>query len=533
MTRSPVPWITALCVIVSSGAFAQDATRAVVGHFDGGVDPDVCQLRAGGVELHYAPAAFDVVYPMGLSALDLSVVPGAAPGGADAIATVGPAGLLQSHYVGGDPAQLFVHTVVAVGGWTGATRVLVPRDDSTHFVGVDAAGTGLLVFDGASTGNISLPGAMRDLVLLDWDGDGVDEVFLVLDSRVLVLERDGTTLFQRTQPNTEAFAARVAGDPADRVAYVVTPQGGSEQLLFTLDASAIEPPVSLGSFDVGSLVAGDVDGDGAEDLVTMLRSPETPADHVLLRLHNQSSVGGTSTFTLGALTRWELGVGANPGPEQRAWPVLAPFARDGELDVALFVETVGDLVLGWNETTDHVDHELTITASHGKYCANNGNRWYVPTISVPAEILSGATDLVVEQWNARIDAGEVLIDPHGVAKTLYTPATAAGPYVIELDGYYGADLRYLRLYHAVVDQEEIVAAGPVTTVAVTFDESVAIELAGLGANGGIIDVYVYDAGQSCSHTTTPGGTPMGGSTSDPPRPPCVDDDGTGGVTPPP
>ncbi|MBL8694893.1 MAG: VCBS repeat-containing protein [Planctomycetes bacterium] len=323
--------------------FGQDAVGGSIrASLTGQSSPDVVTLIGTQPILSVAPGLHDTSVQIPVSANDVATLPGMGQNGRDALALVNTNGI-----------QLWtwdVHTqtglAAGVGSmeWADARLIRVAdlnQDGAFDFCGVAASGTKVLVslqiagswplFDTLSIGS-----QIHDLTAADLDGDGLAEIAMATDDGLQISSIDGI--------NRKSFPRAVLGSwlpfdsvavlsdavIGDRIAWLTVGGTPLEQRLLLMDlAGSTEPPLSLTPLLEGvSLVAGDLTGDGAEELVIASRSME---QHLVLL--NVSLLGPVTFDLLNASVLLPFG-GGIPDHNYRGRAALLDSDGDGDLDIA-------------------------------------------------------------------------------------------------------------------------------------------------------------------------------------------------------
>lgn len=195
--------------------------------------------------------------------------------------------------------------VLAVVGTAGLVVVLTAGGVVLATRGDDAGDTGPRGADGTggtTTGAAPTPGPVHG----DTDGDGLGDVLLVDGDGVLLrypgLETGGFGAPQEVDPDVSiAFAGPIDTDATTDVLGVEDPYDGTVEVRVVSGPTA--PPATLGlGVDLGSagnedadppdLTFGDVDGDGAGDLVSVITSLEGGAGSTRVLVARGDGAGG-------------------------------------------------------------------------------------------------------------------------------------------------------------------------------------------------------------------------------------------------
>lgn len=194
----------------------------------------------------------------------------------------------------------------------------------------------------------SLPNDGLDAAFVDWDGDGRLEVAVQTTARVRLFERYGAAIGNLNQPAVEGslLPFSEALRSGERLAWVLRPNQSPVQVLVIADSEGVSAPIGLGGLGVVGIDAGDVDGDGNDDLALSLRSARE-----LWLLRNQRSPGQSEidSFSLNEVSRVLVGEPNTPAPNNFSTPVLADLDGDGDLDFLQAVEDEDVVVVQRNQ----------------------------------------------------------------------------------------------------------------------------------------------------------------------------------------
>lgn len=304
--------------------------------------PDVVTLVGTQPVLNVAPGLHDTSVQIPAAANDIATLPGMGQNGRDALALVNTNGIQLWTW------DIHTQTGLAAGvgttDWQGAKLIRVAdlnQDGAHDFYGVAASGSKALISLQVAGSwplyvFVSAGSRIHDLAAADLDGDGLAEIALATDEGLYISSIDGTIL--------KSFPRAVLGTwlPSDSVAVVSDVMIGDcfawltvagtplEQRLHLMDlAGDTEPPLSLTSILQGvSLAAGDLTGDGADELVIASRSME---QHLVLL--NVSSISSQTFDLLNASVLLPFG-GGTPDPDYHGRAAFLDSDGDRDLDVA-------------------------------------------------------------------------------------------------------------------------------------------------------------------------------------------------------
>lgn len=230
------------------------------------------------------PSRYDFSLPLGGPALDVAVLPGAAPGGRAGALVLHAGGLAL--YTAANGSQVpTLRTDVQAPAWAGAQRLWVATaaDGVAWALALDAAGTSLLRATWAAGSftlktSVAVPPGVTDIVDLQWDGAGNRVLAMLADSYVYLFDFAGNVLgyapVSAAPPggarNRIAVSRGVAGGGvpgALRDLLVIYSHwfGSFHALVMNQDVPA--QWVALGTCAARDLVTADRDGDGLGDLL--------------------------------------------------------------------------------------------------------------------------------------------------------------------------------------------------------------------------------------------------------------------------
>ncbi|HED65280.1 MAG TPA: VCBS repeat-containing protein, partial [Planctomycetes bacterium] len=275
------------------GELADDSYGAVtVGDFTGDGRLDAVVLERGSPMLLETPEAFYTSIYASVRAHAIATV---RSGGSDLLASLGPDGLVLHRWDGGRGA--FESETLALGPWRGGGALAagdLDGDERGDLVGV-ALSDPLLVqvlLGSRSTSRLSQGTSFsfrtttptHSVFLLDWDGDGRDEIAVVTDRGVEVYTGNGRLLGGSTAVRAGALGAtlRMSSSSRDQIAFVQDAAVGGGEEVYLFDSTGLEGPFALGTLGVVGLAAADEDGDGDEELLFSVTS--APAVYILKNL---------------------------------------------------------------------------------------------------------------------------------------------------------------------------------------------------------------------------------------------------------
>ena len=268
-----------------------------VGYFGADHALDLAVLEGG--HLHYLHNAGSVAaLTQAVSGVTGAATVGNGTPGGDAVAFTDAAGLhLMTEAPG--PFGLPALQDLNLPGWAGRELYSGPWGDNTMLASVTATHVSVASWDGtAITPVCEIPytGAVHDLVTADWDGDGSQEIAMVVDDRLNVFNAAGV-------PVATFWAGVLGGELGvsrstsgrDVVVWEVTM--GTFSILMAHNASGsllrTVPVAPQG------LVVLDQDGDGSQDLVRLNAqnsNDHAGTGHLLVRSDDGQDLASLSSF---------------------------------------------------------------------------------------------------------------------------------------------------------------------------------------------------------------------------------------------
>ena len=339
--------------------------RATVLDADGDSLADIFFLHGTEIEGVFAPGVFMSFYDWIGWGNDVACLPGGASSGADALLSVGSSGLLNgllSHelVLSGNPAS-WSWSAMELQDWTDAKRLdCRVLSSETWIFGLQSnwrtvracTGSGLSWTEGAlftTTFDVTEIGAM------DYQGDGTLDVAVVGGSRWEIWTRDGSPFDPWTRAASgvqsgftllDLAVGAQSGNSAEWVAFLASKNETPERsAVIVRDSAGTQTPEEIaGQPDAIAVEAGDLNGDGHDDLVLSIR-----ADAAMLVAVNQST--GSSPAFDGARTAtppaepptltFEIPIVTDDFEQNGAHPIVADFDNDFDLDFCLPLEPPG------------------------------------------------------------------------------------------------------------------------------------------------------------------------------------------------
>lgn len=219
---------------------------------------------------------------------------------------------------------------VGTAAWAGARSLQAGRLDggpSTDVVAISSTNQILVMTDieSAPATELSFPvgGNPVDLVLLDWTGDGTQEIVVRTGSGLHIFEPDGTLVDRIRGYHPEGAITRLqVNGHSDWIAWVTRGPMGANEFLVLLNQSIPGMTHWLGVPSTGAITAGDISGDGLPDLV--LRRGDD-GDVMLLVYTGTGYAPSDPDFT--------QTIPGRPGDGADGKPLLVDLDGDDDLDI--------------------------------------------------------------------------------------------------------------------------------------------------------------------------------------------------------
>ncbi len=332
------------------------------GHFFQNEERTLCVLASGRIVEIHDPSVFDIesleIPTVGVTSA--AVLPESVAGGAAQFFDADGAGLAS---VPGALSWVFQPSMFVLGGdWIEAEELQTYQQGSTPVllaVSADRLSILTLVKSGSSWvqgPRIGIREVIHDVVALDFDGDGAQEIAALANSGVHVLETNGSTAAFFPSVGTDiGEIERVRDGGSELIAWATLDIAG-EPVLEVLGNSTMDDPLALEfpvvqgqgavALDLAAMTAGDSNADGLDDLVLT-----DYASHRAVLLWNQGTAG--AHFTAGALAADHLLLhlktpASDPGTGNDCAPLAADVDGDGREDLAFGLDTTGEIVLFTN-----------------------------------------------------------------------------------------------------------------------------------------------------------------------------------------
>ena len=421
--------------------YPEPPTRVAVGHFTGDGNADALILTGTIGVLEYSPAQHSALVQLPGLVKDVAAFPLAGVPRSDAVLVLDENGvLLLDAYDGGAFDQTYL---VVEPAWAGATRVGVYDLDGNgelDLYGLGASGTTILIALDArepvpALSSFDVASPVLDLAALAWGAQPALAVLTTTGMRVHAWDGAEVAAYLGTGFESGFVEPlRQAGAPPSKIAVCYRVAGSDH--LTVIDASGPDTYLPLGPIGAYAGAAGDVTGDGYDDLVLLHAT-----NHLAALFPNEARVGATFE----TVQTIDLGPGAQPAAGQTAQPALLDFTNDGDVDLLVHVDATESLRLFENTATDHATLEPSI--SSGSYFFGEEEQrgvLYLTALVPPLPFQVTHAELTV--WTQPDPDGK--LDPAALAHGFY-PAGAGGKtsvrLAVEEEGLETSRLYYLEL----------------------------------------------------------------------------------------
>jgi hypothetical protein len=414
--------------LAAAGAFG----RSAAGELTGNSAPEAVVLDGPrAVVLVDADTAFAPVVAT-LDADDVAILSGHAFDGRGVVAFVGSGGLTLATLAAG--SGTLSTSASGLSAWSGALRVRAANLDGSgrsDLVGVASDGQTLLLAASASgelafssLGSFVALGTVLDLVPLQWTAGGAQELAVLTSAGVFVHSTSGALLASYASALPGGTIARIAqsGTSTDRIAWTTAYSTTLGQSLYTLSPGGIDGELELDPFDVVSSQGADFDGDGDDDLMYSHRF-----SYQLVYVENLRSAQNpyAESFTLDATTViYEVGPDGS-APENVAWPAVADYDLDGDLDLVFACERGQQVRYVRGDRIDHGARQPRFVSA--TYASAGGS--LSVQLAAPATAPAPGASLVVDVWRQATLADP--LEQDGIARVV-VPWPTSWPASIDL-----------------------------------------------------------------------------------------------------
>ena len=318
-------------------------TDIAVGDFDGDGRPDAVVLAAGTPIVIWGPAVYEAATRLSAASTGgVTVVTNA--GGTDLIVTASAAGLHAWTYAP-EAGSAFQSIELSPDPFGSVAPMDVGGVAHAAALAADGKSAALVAVDtGQLTGTIDFGGTTAwHLAPIDWDGEPGQELAVLVDQSVLVFDALGQLLQAETTDgrSLQLHPLQTADGPA--LAWLQEDALGTTTEVHLLGASPCAPS-AVTSVVPGTLSAGDLTGDGADELAFVsaatgrlvvlggpclaspspmlsgppLGAPTSTGSLVFLDVDNDGDLDGLGGALAGSLGVYRNGSGSGLGSHLRA-----------------------------------------------------------------------------------------------------------------------------------------------------------------------------------------------------------------------
>jgi hypothetical protein len=457
-------------------------TRSVAGELTGDAQSDVVVLAGNTPALLYGPGWHDAVVDFAGGVNDIDIVAHAGLAGLDALVVAKATGCelwKVDRAVSGNIATANLP-------WSSTNSALrlrvgdVDVNGMLDVVALEGNQRTLRTIRDASAAtptetSITIGLQIQDFVLVDWDPVPGLEFAVLTANGLRVMKSNGTVLFATSIGRAGDVLTRVRGSSGlDRVALVAKSTG--IDTLHVFGQGLAEPPLALGTMATVGLASGDLDGDGDLDLVLSRQST-----HELLVLLNASPLSPSFSLLASRTLTLDVGPGSTPAPGNQAVPAIADIDQDGDLDIALPVQSTRSVSVLHNPTLTPAARQIGWQSPTYVYCISAAQGTLGLTLLQPSTSLAGATHIEITGWEEHAPGG--LVDDTAV-KHRYIPVDwVAGQQVISmhvLEDFDSDDIQIYEIREVALSPAtlEKLSAGPPRILAFMTDD---LTQAALGA----------------------------------------------------
>lgn len=303
-------------------------------------------------------------------------------------------------------ANAFVAQPVLSGVWAGARELRAfdsNGDGSLELAAITADRSNVLVASEigglwSCVASIGVSGAARDVVALQWDADSSLEIAVLSDCGVYIYD-EGVLVRAWSSLVAPGAIARIAqsGQSTDRLAWISAYSPPLKQWLRTLSPNGSYQQIDLGDLGAYAATGEDFDGDGDSDLLIAPLNGEA-----LLWLENlrgpSNPSGPTFSVSTSSARVFELGGVLQGGANmlEGAWPAVADFDADGDLDFVIGLETSREVMTRLGDWQDDVLRRFELLGAYYDTTAMNVEL----TLGPPQAPAFSETHWLVDVWRA-------------------------------------------------------------------------------------------------------------------------------------
>lgn len=326
---SQIPDVTPPRKLIPSSTSQAAVTRMVAADLTGHMVPDLVFVAEGELRIAVAPDIHNSTHVLSTATVrDCDV---ARQEGEDTVWFVGASGLQRMQVTAGQPTV----TTIEAGNWIGATRLRLGRAGTDVVAaGIDATGTRVLLrTDTTYVRDVQAP--VLDIALVDWNGDGIDDIAYGTATRLTIADHLGI-LVAYPIAITAGWLGRMTTPTGDYLVAAANSAGVSSFAWFHPTNPYSSGALTFDGRSVRTLTIADENGDQLPDVV--LGFTDITGLEVLYNFDP-----GTPMFSYqpGCALRVLL---ESDAVSATALPVCADFDGDGDGDIA-YVSTSGTAVL--------------------------------------------------------------------------------------------------------------------------------------------------------------------------------------------